>query len=57
MDFVINRFDDILVAVSAVVAAASAICALTPNTKDDAFLSKIRRFLNVLALNVGKAAS
>ena len=56
MDFVINRFDDILVAISAVVAAASAICALTPNTKDDAILSKIRRFLNVLALNVGKAA-
>ena len=57
MDFVINRFDDILVTISAVVAAASAICALTPNTKDDALLSKIRRFLNVLALNVGKAAS
>jgi len=57
MDFVINRFDDILVTISAVVAAASAICALTPNTKDDAFFSKIRRFLNVLALNVGKAAS
>lgn len=56
MDFVINRFDDILVTISAIVAAASAICALTPNTKDDAFFSKIRRFLNVLALNVGKAA-
>ena len=56
MDFVINRFDDILVTISAVVTAASAICALTPNTKDDAFFSKIRRFLNVLALNVGKAA-
>ena len=56
MDFVINRFDDILVTISAIVAVASAICALTPNTKDDAFFSKIRRFLNVLALNVGKAA-
>ena len=57
MDFVMTHFDDILVAISAVVTAASALCALTPNTKDDAFISKVRRFLNVLALNVGKAAS
>lgn len=50
-----THLDDILIAVSAVVAAASAVCALTPTPKDDAFCQKIRSFLDVLALNVGQA--
>ena len=48
-------FDDILVAITSVVAAASAVCALTPNKKDDTVVAKIRGFLDILALNVGKA--
>ena len=55
MNFIINYFDGILVAITSVVTAASAICALTPNTKDDTFMAKIRSFLDVIALNVGKA--
>jgi hypothetical protein len=35
--------------------AASAICALTPTTRDDAILAKIYKVLEFLALNVGKA--
>ncbi|MGN1090903.1 MAG: hypothetical protein ACI4RJ_00210 [Alphaproteobacteria bacterium] len=55
MNFVITYFNDVLVAITSVVAAASAVCALTPNTKDDTIVAKIRGILDVLALNVGKA--
>jgi len=55
MNFIINHISEILVAISAVVTAASAICALTPSTKDDTIVSKIRQAMDVLALNVGKA--
>ena len=52
MDFIITHFDDILIAVSSIIAAASALCALIP---DKGSISKIRAFLDVLALNIGKA--
>ncbi|MBP5534849.1 MAG: hypothetical protein J6Y03_05030 [Alphaproteobacteria bacterium] len=54
MNFIMVHFDDVLIAVTSVVTAASAICALTPTPKDDNFIAKVRSFLNVLALNVGK---
>ena len=56
MKFMIH-FDEILIAITSVVTAASAICALTPTPKDDNFIAKVRNFLNILALNVGKASS
>ena len=55
MNFIINHIDEILVVISSIVTTASAICALTPSTKDDSILSKIRQAMDVLALNVGKA--
>ncbi len=55
MNFIITHLDDILVAISAVISAASAVCALTPTPKDDSALQKIRSFMDMLALNVGKA--
>ncbi len=55
MNFIITHLDDIFVAISAIIAAASAVCALTPTPKDDAFFQKVRSFLDVLALNVGQA--
>ena len=55
MNFIITHLDEILVAITSVVTAASAICALTPTPADDSFVLKIRKFLDVLALNVGKA--
>ena len=55
MNFIITHLDEILVAITSVVTAASAICALTPTPTDDSIILKIRKFLDVLALNVGKA--
>jgi|TARA_R110000824_G_scaffold51312_1_gene143208 hypothetical protein len=40
---------------TAVVAAASAICALTPTPKDDTIVRKVYVLVEWLALNVGKA--
>lgn len=54
MKFIMIHLDEVLIAVTSVVTAASAICALTPTPKDDNFIAKVRSFLNVLALNVGK---
>lgn len=39
-------------AIMAVISAASAVTALTPTPRDDQFLSKIYRVLELLALNV-----
>lgn len=38
-----------------VVLVASAISAMTETPKDDAFVSKVKRFIDKLALLVGKA--
>lgn len=54
MEFIANNFDTILVAISSVIASASALCALIPDKGKT--ISKIRAFLDVLALNIGKAA-
>ncbi len=45
----------ILQVVTAVIAAASAIAALTPTPKDDGLLKKLASIIDLLALNVGKA--
>jgi len=42
-------------ALSAVVAAASAIAALTPTPTDDSLVAKAYKIVDWLALNVGKA--
>lgn len=44
-----------LSAVTAVIAAASAVAALTPTPRDDRILSRLARFVDLLALNVGHA--
>lgn len=44
-----------LVAITAVVAAASAITALTPTKTDDKIRSALLAVLNFLALNIGNA--
>lgn len=46
---------DWIAAALAVVTAASAITALTPSPADDAWLMRLRRILEALALNVGHA--
>ena len=44
-----------LAAATSVVAAASAVSAVTPTPKDDKVLSGVLGVLNVLALNIGHA--
>ena len=55
ISYLVSNVDSILFAVSAIVAAASAIAALTPTPKDDAVAAKAYKVLDWLALNVGKA--
>jgi hypothetical protein len=53
-----NFFDylpDWLNAVTGVIAAASAVTALTPTPKDDRLLGRAYRVLQILALNIGFA--
>ena len=42
-------------AITAIIAAAAAIAALTPTPKDDHWISKIYKWIDVIALNIGKA--
>ncbi len=55
IDFIMTNLNDLLIAVSSIVTGASAICAITPNGKEDNFFAKIKKILDVLALNVGNA--
>ncbi|EEE42845.1 hypothetical protein [Roseibium alexandrii] len=55
MTWIVSNLDNIFIAVTAVIAAASAIAALTPTPKDDAVVAKVRKVVDVLALNVGNA--
>ena len=55
ISYLVSNVDSILFAVSAIVAAASAIAALTPTPKDNAVVAKAYKVLDWLALNVGKA--
>lgn len=45
----------VLEAIFTVIAAASAITALTPTPQDDRFVGKVYKILEALALNVGYA--
>jgi hypothetical protein len=53
--YLVSNANDILLALSAVVAAASAIAALTPTPTDDSLVAKAYKIVDWLALNVGKA--
>lgn len=55
ISYLVANVDSILFAFSAVVAAASAVAALTPTPKDDSLVAKAYKVLDWVALNVGKA--
>ena len=58
MDMIMNFFEAFpvwLTAITALVASASGIAALTPTPKDDAIFAKLYSVLDFLALNFGKA--
>ncbi|MBQ3696257.1 MAG: hypothetical protein II938_04775 [Alphaproteobacteria bacterium] len=55
MQFIITNFNDILAAITSIIAGASALSALTPTHKDDTVLRKVKSCLDLFALNVGNA--
>ena len=46
---------DIANIATAVVAVASIIAAVTPTPKDDVWIAKLYRFIDIMAINIGKA--
>lgn len=55
IDFIIVNLNEIFTVITSVIALASAIAALTPNTTDNAIISGIRKVVDTLALNIGNA--
>ena len=55
IDYIIENKDGIFAVVTTVIAAASAIAALTPTPADDTFVGKAYKIIDWLALNVFKA--
>ena len=53
--YLVSNVDSIVAALTAIVAAASAIAALTPTPTDDSLIAKAYKIVDWLALNVGKA--
>ncbi len=53
--YLVSNVDSIIAALTAVVAAASAIAALTSTPKDDSFVAKAYKVIDWFALNIGKA--
>ena len=51
----IDQLLDLIHAATAIVASASAICAVTPTPKDDTVIAKAYAVLEFLAINIGKA--
>lgn len=49
METIIN----IINIITAIIASASVIAAVTPTKKDDVLLSKIKPFIDIIALNFG----
>ena len=55
IDYILNNKEQLFGIVTAVIAAASAIAALTPTPKDDTIVGKAYKLIDWLALNVFKA--
>jgi hypothetical protein len=55
INYLINNHEQILGAMTSVVAACSAIAALTPTPMDDGWVRKLYKIVDFLALNIGRA--
>ena len=51
MDLIVN----IVAWVTTIVTCSSIIAAITPTPKDDIWIGKLYKFIDLLALNIGKA--
>ncbi len=55
ISFIMNHFQDFITALTSFVTGASIITAMTPSTKDDHVVGKVKKVLNICALNVANA--
>lgn len=55
MTYIQENWEQILTILTGIVAVASAIAALTPTPKDDGWVKKAYKVVDLLALNIGKA--
>ena len=55
INWIMGHSSELIGILTAVVAAASAIAALTPTPRDDGWVAKAYKVVDLLALNVGKA--
>lgn len=55
INWITENWEGVLAVITGVIAVASAVSAMTETPKDDAIVSKIKRLIDALALNVGKA--
>jgi hypothetical protein len=55
IDYILENKDELFGVVTAIIAAASAIAALTPTPKDDTIIGKAYKVIDWLALNVFNA--
>lgn len=55
LEFIITNVEEILIAITSIIAGASALAALTPTKKDDIIFKWLTKFLDYLALNIGYA--
>lgn len=53
--YIQENWDSILAIITSVIAAASAIAAVTPTPKDDNLVKKLYWLVDLFALNIGKA--
>jgi len=55
INYILENKEELFGVVTAIIAAASAIAALTPTPKDDTFVGKAYKLIDWLALNVFNA--
>jgi hypothetical protein len=55
INYILENKEELFGVLTAIIAAASAIAALTPTPKDDTFIGKLYKVIDWLALNVFKA--
>ena len=52
---ILNVLSDLAAIAPMVVTVCSIIAAVTPTPKDDQWISKLYQFIDIMALNIGKA--
>lgn len=55
LDFIITNMETIFIIITSIISIASAVTALTPTSVDDNIIAKIRKVVEILALNIGNA--